>query len=263
MEKTFENSFTYMFKDSNWKYKLLLLSLFSIPASIITYLGKDSAPLKVSDITTQPILVILVVAVALFIALFSAFIFEGYCDKCAQSAINKTETTTTDDLLPTWKGEVWNFTKIGFSYSVAICLVLAAILGILFIAIECYIKKQFAQGLIVTLVSIIAIPAFCLIHFALKSVFCNDFRIGSFFAFKKAYKLIVNDLEQYFKVMLIVIGLSILWSTIITTLKGTPLIVIANSIAQTYIYLVFAYLRGMLFPAPAEIFFAADLTNAT
>lgn len=250
MEKSISNAFTYMFKGSDWKHKLLVLTLMSVPTGVMIYINESFKNLGTDNVLLRAILRIILVIVLLLIS----FIIEGYCCSCTQKIMNITEETAGDDLLPKWKNNFRGFLKIGFMLNVALFLLMIIPLFVILFAV----KNIVLAGLL-AIPFAIAIPIFCFFYVAMRTVFCVDFKISSFYSLKKARKLISANVPYYWGVIGIMLVLYIIYGILLNIFRSSILIIVVGPILQVYIYLVFAYLRGSLFTAPPEVLFNPEL----
>lgn len=240
MKKSISDAFTYMFKDSDWKYKLFILSALAFPGAFLGYQSESlKTTIEAMTATSDNFLSIALFYVLILIFIIACtFIFEGYCCKCTQKIIYANAQTSKNDLLPKWEDEFWEYSKIGVSFSIGV--------GFL--------------GLAVSLGAILIVPLLFYIvgYVALKTIFCVDFKMGSFFAWKKALKLMRSDFSHYFAVILCSLGIYIVFGFIAYFCTKSLALVFLGAFAQAYVYLVLAYLRGTLFTTVPEVFFETD-----
>jgi hypothetical protein len=240
MEKSISKAFTFMFKDSDWKYKLFVLAALAFPGMFLGYQSETlKTTIKGMAATSDNLFSIAVFYLLILIFIIACtFIFEGYCCKCTQKIIYANGQTSENDVLPKWEDEFWEYSKIGVSFSIGV--------GFL--------------GLAVALGSILIIPLLFYIvgYVALKTLFCVDFKMGSFFAWKKALRLMNSNFSHYFSVILCSLGIYIAFGLVAYLCSTSLVLVFLGAFAQAYVYLVLAYLRGTLFTAPPEVFFEAD-----
>ena len=237
MEKSIKDAFTFMFKDSDWKYKLFVLSALAFPTAFLSFQGENLKS-QMTALTKNvenfiPILWVLILILIFVVA--CTFLFEGYCCKCTHNVIYKNKQSPKSDLLPKWENEFWEYSKIGVNFSI----------GVSFL------------GLAVVLGSLLIVPILFYIvgYIALKTLFCVDFKMSAFFAWGKAIKLMKSNPSHYLVVMLCSFALYAVFGLVAYVCsKSLPLVFVA-SFVQAYIYLVIAYLRGSLFPVtPVEFF---------
>lgn len=258
------NAFTFMFKDSDWKYKLMLLLFITIPSSLMAYLSENFKNVKTDD----PQLLIYVAIFFIVVTSITTLLFEGYCDKCSQIVMNAKNKTTNKNLLPHWENNFWGFVKIGFVFNVALSVFIifgGIIIAYFFVKNVTSMSDISSTSAVLELFKPLYIPfgiAFVIFFFfyvALKAVFCVDFKTSSLFALRRANKLIWNNIGYYFVVVVIMMLLQIAFAAFMYHMKSSPSVIFVGSALQAYIYLVMAYLRGALFMAPPEVFFNSAL----
>jgi len=237
MEKSKLKAFTFMFKDSDCKYKLFILSSLAFPTAFLSYQGENlkqimKGGLESALLPVEFILVLLILTVA------CTFLFEGYCCKCTQLVIYANQKDPEKDLLPKWENEFWEYSKIGVAFSIGVSLI----------------------GLAVALGSILIVPLlfYAVAYVALKTLFCVNFKMSEFFAWKKALKLMRNNFGHYISVILYSIGVYIVFGIIAYLCSLSYFLVFVGAFVQAYFYLVLAYLRGTLFTTNPEVFFAIE-----
>lgn len=219
MEKQISKAFTFMFQDEDWKYKIILLVLLTFPSSYISYLNSSN------QLKTAPIFLVIV-------SIITSLIISGYFAKCTQNII----FATPDDvnLLPKWEDNFLSFISIGFK----------KFLGSLLI------------GIVMLPASLLIIPLliFAYITIALERVFCEEFKISSYFAWKRAFDLIAQDGGRYFKILLAFIPLALLLVVVMLLFIKLPIILMIVIPAITaYYMLVSAYLIGAIGTEPVVI----------
>jgi len=233
MEKSKAKAFTFMFEDSDWKYKLFILTSLAFPTSFLAYqsdnlkqifkVGIENAFLPVGFL-----LLLLILTVA------STFLFEGYCCKCTQKVIYSNER----NLLPQWENEFWEYSKIGVGFSIGVSLI----------------------GFVVLLGTVLIIPVLFYIvgYIALKTLYCVDFKMSAFFAWKKALQLIKHNFGNYISVIFYSVGVYLVFGLASYLCSKSFALVFVGAFIQAYLYLVLAYLRGTLFPTNPQAFFTAE-----
>jgi len=257
MEKTIFKAFTFMFKEQDWKSKFFILALLSFPNYLAVYLAGKFSGLRIDNV---PILLCFAIILSVIVVVTLLFI-EGYCNKCSQKVINMAENT--EGLLPQWKNNFWCFFKIGFSFYVAIFIALAAVMGVVFFAATASsVAKLIWPVIILCVLTLLIIFLYAFCYVALRANFCTNFKVSSMFAFKKAKKIIFYDFFHYLSVAIIILSLSIALGDFLQATEACPYIfLLLSPIINAYIFLVFAYLRGTLFPVPAQEFFEPTKTE--
>lgn len=237
MNKSIKHAFKFMFQDKDWKYKIFLLSALAFPSLYLNYQAEQLKQFLTPN--SGNIFSILWFVLLMFILiLYSTFLFEGYCCKCTQNIIFAKEDTGSNNILPTWESNFWGFSKIGIAFSIG-----AFLLGIVFL-----------------LTSILIIPIFIYIfgYIALKTLFCVDFKINAFFKWGKAKELIKINPSNYWRVILSIFGVYIIFGAIAHLSESSLIFVFLGSFAQAYFFLVIAYLCGTLLDGNSAQAFIAD-----
>lgn len=240
MDKSIGNAFTYMFKDADWKYKLFILAALAFPGAFMSY-QSDSMKASMATMQGAPdryLSYFLFLLLMLVFVVICTFIFEGYCCKCTNKIIYSDNEVSPGDLLPAWENEFWQYSKIGIAFSIGVGLL----------------------GLAVLLGSILIVPIlfYMVGYVALKTLFCVDFKIMTFFAWKKAWKLMSSNPSQYFSVIFLSLAVYLVFGIVAFFCSKSYILSFVTAFAQAYVFLVLAYLRGTLFPVPPEVFFEAE-----
>lgn len=251
MKTSIKKSFTYMFQDTDWKFKLFLLLLLNIPSFIATYCSENFKNLRVDN---EPIFVGLIFAFSILMFIAN-FIIEGFYNTTTHNVMKIPADAAAIPLMPKWEGSFWHNFKVGFKFFIATGLFALVIAAVLFISFILYLVKIPLLSLIFAGVALALCIFYALTYTALKSVFSTDYRIKSFFCFKKAFKLIKNNIKLYLVVIVLTLALSMALVGTTALFITSPLIIVVGAALQAYIALVFASFRGSLFPAPASEFF--------
>lgn len=234
MEKSISNAFTFMFKDSDWLYKLgILIMLYAIPGVCFVLSMPDINTLKTSleGITglaaLQPLLSLFIPSLVLSIILYP-FIF-GYFAKCTHNVI---KNNWGDPLaLPNWEDDFFSYFLIGIKRCIAM-IIIGVVLSF--------------SGFLLFIPALI----FGLITVALDKVFCTNFDISAYFKWGKAFKIVSSDTKLYFNVLIVLflVGLLMGFVQYIPSVLKLPnlLVVFLSAISSVYFYLVFAYLTGIV-----------------
>ena len=218
MEKSIKNAFTFMFKDPDWIYKLSILALLSVPSSYISYLNHTNSANSANFLNGAFLLLCIV-------SMVTSLIVSGYFSKCTQNIIFATHEEA--NLLPAWEDNFGGFVTIG----------LKKMLGGLLI------------GLVILPASLLVIPIliFAFISIALERIFCQEFKISSYFAWRKAFNLIKEDGGRYFLILLTYIPLVLILAVIMLIFMKIPaILMVVLPIITAYYMLVSAYLVGSL-----------------
>lgn len=253
MEKTFSKAFTYMFKDEDRLFKLGILILLYLPCVLVSVIDKIFL-----GASGNLFLGFFLNCVFTIISIVSIWITEGYYARCTQNIINLDENSKESPILPFWEDKFANNIKIGFVYNLA---VFTAIIIPILLFMASY-GNILSMGIYSTLL-LIFLAIFSIYYTALKTTFCTDFKYTSFFNFKKASKLIANDFPKYVGISLIIFVLFGVYVIFAMALKSNLILTIFSPFAVVYVSLVSAYLKGMLFPSPAEKFFAQPVNHPT
>lgn len=210
MEKKISNAFTYMFKDTEWKYKLIVLTLLSVPSVYNSYL-KDIKHVKEPQI------------LLLLLVIITSILISGYMSKCIQNIIYSNAEAPS---LPAWEDDFWGYLIIGLKKILAGILILIALI----------------PGTLL----IIPLLIFIFLSIALERIFCEKFDITAYYAWKKAFNLIKLNPGKYIQIILMYIPLIIALAIIALIFFSTPLILVVLPIVTTYYMLVSAYLKGIV-----------------
>lgn len=213
MEKSISNAFTYMFKDEDWKYKLGILAMLSFPAMYQSYLA-DIKGVK------EPLLILSILAA------ITSIIISGFYAKCTQNVIFS--ESETPNLLPKWEDSFFHYFVIGLKKIVATIII--------------YI--------IMIPASILVIPAviFAILYPALERVFCTEFKVTSYFSWKRATSLRKQNPSLYIKILLLPFLIILFFVVIMFVITEiSPLLfAIISPLIICYFFLVYAYLVGMI-----------------
>lgn len=211
MEKKISNAFTYMFKDAQWKYKLLVLTLLSVPSVYQSYL-KDIKHVK------EPQLILLLLVI------ITSILMSGYISKCIQNIIYSNAENAP--MLPAWEDDFGGYFIIGLKKILAGILILIALI----------------PGTLL----IIPLLVFIFLTIALERIFCERFDITSYYAWKKAFNLIKLNPTKYIQIILMYIPLVLALGLITLLFFNTPFILVILPVVATYYALVSAYLKGIV-----------------
>lgn len=225
MGKSVLNAFNYMFKESDWKFKILILVGLNIPVAMLEGIiikGSES----ISIFTSSGGLI----AILAFMSMFTTAFTFGYCYKIMQNLSN-----STGPILPEWEDNFINYLKYCLLFSVAM-LILALAMIIPFL-------------LVIPIIPISIILPF--LTPALIAIFVKDFNVTSMLAWKKAFTLIKQDIGLYIKVFLIYIGLVMLanlftWIFMFIARLAVYPAVVLYALVVAYCQLVNAYIIGIL-----------------
>lgn len=236
MEKSIKNAFTFMFKDKNLNYKVLIIFLLCIPSFYSSYF------LFLNKINISSNIKFLLVLSLVIGYLFKVMIY-GYFTKFIHNVI----TSKNDDIiaLPEWKGNISNYLFLGIKKIFSLFLVLTVlwlsttILGI--------ISNIIFHTIIPAFISLyILLLAFVFLYTALDNIFCTDFKISSFFAWKTAKNIIFTNIKIYFQVFLIAITPLVLMQIFGSTKSLIFVYLIVLPIISIYLNIVYAYLVGII-----------------
>lgn len=221
MNKSVLNAFSYMFKESDWKFKILILFGLNVPAIMLQGILMSGSEL-ITILTSSAGLIVLLLIITLFTT-GSAF---GYGYKTMQNLSNN-----TGSILPEWEDNFFQYLKYFGLFAVAMLLF----------------------SLVMIIPSLLIIPAIIagFITPALIAIFVKDFNATSMLAWKKAFALIKQDSGLYIKVFIMYIGLIILsnvFSMIFMFLVKSSLYlaVLLYSLVVAYCQLINAYIIGIL-----------------
>lgn len=225
MEKKISKAFTFMFKDSDWIYKLFILSALAFPSFYLAFEGENLKQYLTKSIE-DPYQLAGFFILLLVLTTICTFFFEGYCCKCTNIIMNAGKSSNEKDLLPKWEEDFLGYFRIGFNFSV----------GVSFI------------GLAVAIGSILIVPLlfFGVAYIALKTLFCVDFKIKSFFAWRTASDLMRKNLGHYLLVVFCSLLIYVAFGAISYLCSKKFDLVFVGAFVQAYIYLALAYLRGTL-----------------
>jgi len=290
--KSISKAFTYMFKDSDWKYKIFIATMITIPNTLSIYAGQNFKNMQLFDISKLSKLANL----ANLSSLSGASNLANVDDYSNMAAAPN----------PAYVSNMANLSHI-LILSMVLALIASAATVILIgyfckctqNVINCkddgkpidllpswekdfglYTKLgiQFSYGSmlsfalpVILLISIfmsnphnittLGIPCFiwilfiCFAYAALWAIFCTDFKPSSFLAYRRAMKVIMHNLPNYLAILGTFIGLGALISWLFVLFLHTPTFVVAFSIIQTYFSFVFAYLLGIVFQVhPVKLF---------
>lgn len=218
MEKKISNAFTYMFKDSEWKYKMLILVLLTVPSVYQSYL-KDIKHIK------EPQILLLIAVI------FTSILISGYVAKCIQNIIFSNAENNIQ--LPAWEDNFWGYFVIGIKKILASLLIVIALIP--------------ASILIVPLI------IFIFISIVLERIFCEEFNMTSYFQWGKAFDLIKQNPRKYIQILLTYIPLVIILGIITLLFFKTPFILVVLPVVTSYYALVSAYLKGIIGSEPVEV----------
>jgi len=288
LAKSISKAFTYIFKDSDWKYKFFLATMISIPITLSTYASMNfknmqlfdmskikqlasmsslaqmgsvpdyddylSAPpppnpADVASLSSLSHVIILSIALSI-IASIASLILVGYYCKCTQNVINSSDDKKVD-VLPSWEKDFGLYSKIGilFSYGSFIAFALPIIaLVLIFLTNQGHLLTL---GLPCVLWILFIVFAFC----AMCALFCTDLQPSSFLAYRKTIRLMTHNLPNYLAILGTIIGLCVLSGALFMVFGHTPVFVVLFSAIQTYFSFVFAYLLGAIFQThPVKLF---------
>lgn len=233
MEKSINNAFTYMFEDKDWIYKVSIFVLLSIPAAFYAMFQIFPEALKnILKLTDISPLVLLIVSVVMAVA---ALLANGYYCQIIKN-IGNAKQFDTQELLPLWENDFFGYLKIG-----------ALLLAASFIA---------AAALLIPFILIIPAIIFALLKPALINIFCSEYNVTSFLAWRKAFLLIKQDTGFYVKIILASLAIFIVYLLIflVAQLVFKPLVIIVLPFLTAYTQLVYAYLYGLLGQQRVESF---------
>jgi len=225
MNTPIKNAFTYMFKDVDWRYKLSIFVMLSIPSAFFSLerLYAPSFPDMVKTSIFYPLVLLFVSIAMIIVALFA----NGYFCKAVRQ-ISNADLNNEKELLPAWENDFFNFAKVGF---------------FLFIA-------QIIAALVLIIPFLLIVPAilFLVLKPALMKVFCSEFDITSFLAWRKAYALVKENSSSYIKIILTGLAIFMVYTIIAYGLELTfkPLLLIILPFLSAYTQLVYAYLYGII-----------------
>lgn len=211
MEKKISNAFTYMFKDPKWVYKLVVLTLLSVPSFYHSYL-KDVKHVKEPQI------------ILLLFVIITSILMSGYVSKCVQNVIYSNPETLPS--LPAWEDDFGGYLIIGLKKILASLLIVIALIPGTFL--------------------IIPLLAFMILDIALERIFCENFDITAYYAWKKAFNLIKLNPTKYVQIILMYIPLIIILGIVALIFSSTPFVLVVLPIVTTYYTLVSAYLKGIV-----------------
>ena len=191
MENKISSAFTYMFKDSDWRYKMLILGLFQAPMAVYyaMYINLSKASNMIPAWLMNPSIGVLVLIISIIFMLFSS----GYWLRCIQSIMNL-NPIQGQDLLPSWEDNFGSYTKISLKF----------------------VSAYIVAGLILWIPFLLVIPQwiFGIIFPALVVLFCREQNLMAFLRWGKAFKLIGNNRGLYFGCLLAMILSSILFALV-------------------------------------------------
>jgi hypothetical protein len=227
MEKIIGSAYSYMFKDSDWKYKLLVFLLLAVPSGIAMYIQMNPAKLTAFTtslgLDTQNLFLLLTMLIVVVIA---GGTFTGYSLSIARNVALSNHSQA--DVLPKWEENFWGFFVFAFLSGVAI----------------------FIAELVLIIPFLLIIPAlvFYFILPALMYIFCTEKKVTSFLAWKTAFKIVGENVGRYFAILLLILVNSILSAVLCIVLsfaiKDFSLILLPFVLAYTN--LVNFYLFGIV-----------------
>lgn len=219
MEKSIQNAFTYMFKDNEWTYKLFILMMLYLPGA---YYSSITTGLNVEAIKSN--INFNAVIIGIVVSAISVTISTGYLAKCTHNIIkNEGEAFR----MPCWEDDFFSYFFIG-------------------------IKKGFAifitSLLLLPTIILLAIPLliFSFIFLALDNIFCVDFKLDAYFAWKKAFSIIVSNNKLYYIILFLGFILSLVPSVFYLIKLPTIIFSLLFAACMTYTALVYAYLIGIV-----------------
>lgn len=225
MEKSISSAFTYMFKDEDWKYKLLILVLLSIPSAFYSLF--QLYPEAAKNIFFSPDLSSGIFFTASVVMLIAALFSKGYCLKCIQT-ISKSNFDEQPELLPRWENNFSEYFKLALLFFVAMII----------------------SGVVLLIPFIFVIPAlvFYFLMPALYSIFCQDFKVTSFLAWRKAFAIVKQDSGLYLKVIFTYLGIAVVLviATILCKFISKQIVMVVLPILIAYTELVYAFLYGLI-----------------
>ncbi len=259
MEKSISNAFTYMFKDSDWKYKLFVMLMFMSPPYILQGILPQLSTMIKTPANSSIGFIIALAVVLIVVTIIFFLTLSGYSIKCANNIIYSNEDSSYDSLLPKWEDDFGQFLKLGLKYVAAILLLMFAFLGVGLLGgiIAGIFKMLPIISVLMAIAAVIAGLGLTYLALALHSIFYSNYGITSYFQFDKAIKLISYNPKRYLQIFAIYFGTAIISSLINQSIMKSYLIVIMP-IIQVYMMLVWTYLIAIIFPAEPEVFFATD-----
>lgn len=226
MEKSILNSFTFMFTDKDWLYKLgIFTMLFAAPGFYLAFTLPNTEALKTMG--AQSFLPIFMPVIVLSIIVYPFTL--GYLAKCTQNVIN--DSVYEAGYLPNWEDGFFNYFALGIKRILAMLLIcLLLIPGSILLCIPWLI--------------------YGFITCALDNVFCTNFEIGAYFKWGKAFKIIGANFGLYIQILMVIFFLGLffaLFQLLFSLLKLSSLLVLVlQSLGTVYTSLVAAYLTGLI-----------------
>lgn len=219
MDKSIPNAFIFMFKDSEWLYKVFILLMLYLPSAYYSNMlsEKNLIGLNPNNIDYQGVLFcVLLIALTMTIS-------TGYLAKCTHNII---KYNGEKSFMPNWEDDFWNYLLIGLKKAIAV---------------------TFTSLLLLPTIFLFAIPPFIFsfIFLALDNVFCIDFKLSAYFDWKKAFSIIVDNKQLYFIILFLAAILSIIPSLCYLLKLPTILFSLLFAACMTYTTLVYAYLIGI------------------
>ncbi|MEI8129510.1 MAG: hypothetical protein WCG95_07845, partial [bacterium] len=85
MEKSIKNAFTYMFKDSDWKYKLFVMLMFMSPPYILQGILPQLSTMIKTPANSSIGFIIALTVVLIVVTIIFSLTLSGYYIKCANN----------------------------------------------------------------------------------------------------------------------------------------------------------------------------------
>lgn len=229
-----KNAFTFLKEDTKWVKKLLIGGLLMvIPTVANTMIGlfKPNSHISLALILGM----LLMMLFSMIISVFAC----GYYMKAVKNRMDEKE-------LPQW-GNFGELFVIGLKYLIGYFVYLLPFIVIEIMLSIIYTAASQINTILPVLVGILMfIVALTMMFysFAMEINFAKDFKISSFVRFPQAFKLLKNNMKNYFLLILFYIVIVVVFSILAVFLAWSKIEIVIMPFLTFYVLIVFAGLLG-------------------
>lgn len=256
MEKKISSAFTYIFKDSEWKFKSFIIYMITLLPFGLTYLMQvhllDQIKVKsaadLGSLTSLISILILVYVVSFILNI----LMYGYENKSIHNIILLNKFPDNPNFMPRWEENFFDFFRVGFLYMVILFLLSLLLMAFLGSGVF-LIKSNPAVSILLMIVSLILLGIYGFYLPALQALFALKYDLRSFFQLGEARKIVSSNTGNYLAILFMMFLISVVSSIVISMLKSSILLVIIAPFIATYTFFVYIYLKGIIISDVSEI----------